>query len=59
LNSESGDTDSDYVEFLKTYNPEKEHIDSDESSSEADKESPETEESKKEDSESKSDVYSK
>jgi hypothetical protein len=59
LTSESDDTDSDYAEFLKTYDPEKEYSDSDESSSEADPESPETEESKKEDSESKSDVESK
>jgi hypothetical protein len=59
LSSESDDTDSDYAEFLRTYDPEKEYTDSSESSSEADKESPETEESKKEDLESKSDVESK
>jgi hypothetical protein len=59
LTSESNDTDSDYTEFIRTYDPEKECADSSKSSSEAEKESPETEESKKEDSESKSDVESK
>ncbi|KAK2368563.1 hypothetical protein QL285_081748 [Trifolium repens] len=49
VTSESDDTDSDYAEFLKTYDPEKEYSDSDESPSEADPESPEIEESKKED----------
>jgi hypothetical protein len=53
-------SDSDYGEFLKTYDPEKEYSDSSDSISEDDKESLKTEESKKEDSEaSKSDVESK
>jgi hypothetical protein len=36
LSLESDDTNFDYAEFLKTYDPEKEYTDSDESSSEAD-----------------------
>ncbi|MCI30836.1 hypothetical protein A2U01_0052047, partial [Trifolium medium] len=28
ISSESDDTDSDYAEFLKTYNPEEEYLDS-------------------------------
>ncbi|WJX28848.1 hypothetical protein P8452_17519 [Trifolium repens] len=59
LTAESDGTDSDYAEFLRTYDPGKEYADSSESSSKADKESPKTEESKNEDSESKSDVESK
>jgi hypothetical protein len=58
LTSESDETDSDYAEILRTYDPEKEYPDSSDSSSEADKESLKTEESKKEDSETKSDVES-
>jgi hypothetical protein len=42
LTSESDDTDSDYAEFLKTYDPEKEYSDSDESPSEVNQESPKT-----------------
>jgi hypothetical protein len=59
LSSESDDTNSDYAEFLRTYDPEKEYSDSSDSSSEAYKESLKTQESKKEDSEAKSDVESK
>jgi hypothetical protein len=58
LTSNSDETESDYAEFPRTYDPEKEYSDSSDSSSEADNESPKTEESKKEDSEAKSDVES-
>jgi hypothetical protein len=51
LSLESDDTNFDYAEFLKTYDPEKEYTYSYESLLEVDKESPETEESKKEDPE--------
>jgi hypothetical protein len=59
LSSVSAETDSDNAEFLRTYDPKKEYLDSSESSSEANQESPRAEESKKEDSEAKSDVESK
>ncbi|KAK2382611.1 hypothetical protein QL285_070133 [Trifolium repens] len=65
LTSESDSTDSDYAEFLRTYDPEKESSDSEnymillDSPSGADTKSLETVESKKEDSESKTDVESK
>ncbi|KAK2396436.1 hypothetical protein QL285_058090 [Trifolium repens] len=61
--SESDDTDSDYAEFLRTYDPEKESSDFEnyivllDSASSAGLS--ETEESKKEESEAKSDVESK
>ncbi|KAK2382367.1 hypothetical protein QL285_069909 [Trifolium repens] len=63
VSSESDSTDSDYAEFLRTYDPEKESsnsenyivlLDSASSTGLSD-----TEESNKEDSESKSDVESK
>ncbi|MCI45346.1 hypothetical protein A2U01_0066585, partial [Trifolium medium] len=55
LSSESDETDSDYADILKTYDPSKEYSDS-----EDDKESIKTEESKKEDPESpESDLDSK
>ncbi|KAK2369391.1 hypothetical protein QL285_082529 [Trifolium repens] len=63
VSSESDSTDSDYAEFLRTYDPEKESSDSEnyivllDSASSAGLS--EIEESKKEDSESKSDVESK
>ncbi|KAK2381803.1 hypothetical protein QL285_069387 [Trifolium repens] len=63
VSSESDSTDSDYAEFLRTYDPEKESSNSEncivllDSASSAGLS--ETEESKKEDSESKSDVESK
>jgi hypothetical protein len=50
LPSDSEETNSDYAQFLKTYDPEKEYSDSSDSISEDDKESLKTEESKKEDS---------
>ncbi|KAK2402883.1 hypothetical protein QL285_052369 [Trifolium repens] len=65
VSSESDSTDSDYAEFLRTYDPEKESSDSEnyiillDSPSGAGTQSPETVESQKEDSESKSDVESK
>ena len=63
--SDFDEIDSDYAEFLKTYDPEKESSDSEnyiillDSPSGAGTQSPETVESQKEDSESKSDVESK
>jgi hypothetical protein len=65
VSSESDSADSDYAEFLRTYDPEKESSDSEnyiillDSPSGAGTQSPETVESQKEDSESKSDVESK
>ena len=65
VSSESDSTDSDYAEFLRTYDLEKESSDSENyiillySPSGAGTQSPETVESQKEDSESKSDVESK
>ncbi|KAK2369277.1 hypothetical protein QL285_082423 [Trifolium repens] len=65
VSSESDSTDSDYAEFLRTYDLEKESSDSEnyiillDSPSGAGTQSPETVESQKEDSESKSDVESK
>ncbi|MCI64407.1 hypothetical protein A2U01_0085665, partial [Trifolium medium] len=49
LSSDSDETDSDYAEFLNTYDPSKE--DSDSSEEEVTKESLKTEETKKEDPE--------
>jgi hypothetical protein len=60
VSSESDSTDSDYAEFLRTYDPEKESSDSEnyiillDSPSGAGTQSPETVESQKEDSKSKS-----
>jgi hypothetical protein len=65
VTSESDSTDSDYAEFLRTYDPEKESSDSEnyiillDSPLGAGTQSPEIVESQKEDSESKSDVESK
>ncbi|WJX17606.1 hypothetical protein P8452_07498 [Trifolium repens] len=59
LSSDSDETDSNYAEFLRTYDPEKESTNSSDSSSEAVNESPKTEKSQKEDSEAKSDEEAK